>query len=266
MAKQIDILAVDDEQVILDSIVKLCSSEGWSVDTSLDAIAALKKIDHNDYRLIISDIMMPEMDGFEFLLKLHKNDLDIPVIMTTGYSTVQNAVKSLYTGAIDFLPKPFTMDELISSVSRGLRYREIQKHLKNPEKSEREIYFVPCPAKYSRLGYASWALLQDDGSVKVGATDLFLELIEIVQEIQLMEVENEIIQGNTCAHFITNDSMEHFLLAPLSGRIIERNEKILKNTSLMEKDPYFSGWLYTIIPSDLDYESKHLIPCTSEGL
>ncbi len=51
--------------------------------------------------------MMPDIDGFKFLDELRKIEISSPVIMTTGYSTVENAVKSLYNGAIDFIPKPF---------------------------------------------------------------------------------------------------------------------------------------------------------------
>ncbi len=268
MSKNFDILAIDDEKVILDSIVKLCSSEGWSVDVAFDAPTAIKKLDHINYKIVICDIMMPEMDGFEFLEYLQKKDLMLPLIMTTGFSTVENAVKSLYLGAIDFLPKPFTMEELLSCVSRALRYRGIKQKILNSQQGEEHegVLFVPCPAKYKRLGYASWMFLEEDGTVKIGATDLFLETINFVEDIQLFDPENEIIQGNACARFVTNDGDEHFLLAPLSGRIVIRNEQLLTSPSLVEKDPYFQGWLYTIIPMDLDYESRHLIPCTSEDM
>lgn len=67
MSNDIKILIVDDEQVILDSVVRLCSAEGLQVDTALDAITAMKKVEKNDYQLIITDLMMPEIDGFQFI-------------------------------------------------------------------------------------------------------------------------------------------------------------------------------------------------------
>lgn len=129
MAKQFDILVVDDESVIINAVDKICSAEGLKVDTSPDAGGALAKVEKNSYRLIISDIMMPDIDGFQFLDTLLKMKINTPVIITTGFSTVENAVKSLYNGAIDFIPKPFSADELLSSVSRGLKYVDIQKKL-----------------------------------------------------------------------------------------------------------------------------------------
>jgi len=268
MSKTFDILAIDDEQVILDSIVKLCSIENWNVDTALDAVIGFDKILKNKYKLIISDIMMPQMDGFELLDNLRLKEISTPVIITTGYSTMENAVKSLYGGAIDFLPKPFSIDELISSVSRGLRYGEIQQAIAmQPADNDNDtIYFIPCPAKYYRLGYGSWSYLEDDGSVKIGLTDLFMRTIENIIKIDLLNVDQEIIQGNSCVKVETGDEMIHNALAPLSGRIVKRNDSLLKQNALVEKDPYFRGWLYTIIPSDLDYESKRLIPCTADRI
>ncbi len=60
------------------------------------------------------------------------------------------------------------------------------------------------------------------------------------------------------------DSLIHTCLAPLGGRIVERNERILVDPSLLEKDPFFEGWLYRIIPSDIEYDMKYLNPCSSD--
>ncbi len=68
------------------------------------------------------------------------------------------------------------------------------------------------------------------------------------------------IQGSSCAKFETDDNLIHTCLAPLGGRIVERNEKIIADPSLLEKDPFFEGWLYRIIPSDIEFDMKFLIP------
>jgi len=102
MKKKYDILAIDDEQVVLDSIVKLCSADDFKVDPVMDANKGLHNLKNNEYRLIICDIMMPEMDGFQFLSHIYKNRINTPAIITTGFSTVENAVNSLAQGAINF--------------------------------------------------------------------------------------------------------------------------------------------------------------------
>jgi len=266
--KLLDILVVDDEQVIIDAVVKICSAEGFSTDSSIDAKDAFSKLDKNNYRLIICDIMMPEIDGFKFLDELNKRKTLSPVIMTTGYSTVENAVKSLYTGAIDFIPKPFTADELTNSVLRGMKYLEIQNSIKSSikQKDDATIIYVPCPSKYYRLGYSSWSSIEGTGSIVIGATDLFIKTIENISAVELVNVDEEVIQGNACAYIKDKDERLHPLLSPVSGRILEVNEKIIKNKNLLEKDPYFRGWFYRLIPSDSEYEIKNLINCSSDRL
>jgi CheY-like chemotaxis protein/glycine cleavage system H lipoate-binding protein len=263
--KQWDILVIDDEQVIIDAVVKICSAENFSVDSAIDAQAALAKLVKNSYRLIICDIMMPGMDGFEFLDVIRERRIYSPVIMTTGFSTVDNAVRSLYSGAIDFIPKPFTSDELLNAVIRGMKYIEIQSLLKN-QKDNSSVIYVPCPAKYYRLGYSSWASEESTGSILIGATDLFIKTIENFSSIDLLTIDEELIQGNSCAFFKDQSERIYPLLSPITGRILEINSKIVKDKTLLEKDPYFEGWLYRLIPSDSEYELKKLINCSSDRL
>ena len=262
------ILVVDDERVILDAVEKICTAEGFTVDLSIDAKDALNKIKKKSYDLILCDIMMPEIDGFKFLEELNNLKIYTPLIMTTGYSTVENAVNSLYRGAVDFIPKPFTADELLNSILRAIKYFKIQKRIKEQEipGSDNSLIYVPCPAKYSRLGYASWVSLENKGTALIGITDLFLKTIDSIKGIEFIKTEDETIQGVACVHFLCIDNLIHPVLAPLSGRIIERNEALLKDITILEKDPYFQGWIYRIIPNETEYELKHLIPCSSDRI
>ncbi|MGE5795204.1 MAG: response regulator [Ignavibacteria bacterium] len=263
--KQWDILVIDDEQVIIEAVVKICSSENFIVDSAIDAQIALTKLVKNIYRLIICDIMMPGMDGFEFLDELNIRKINSALIMTTGFSTVDNAVRSLYSGAIDFIPKPFTTDELLSSVIRGMKYIEIQSLLKT-QKDDSAVVYVPCPAKYYRLGYSSWASEESTGSILIGATDLFIKTIDNFTGIDLLSADEELIQGNSCAYFKDQSDREYTLLSPVTGRILEKNTEIVKDKTLLEKDPYFEGWLYRVLPSDSEYELEKLINCSSDRL
>ena len=263
MKKQWDILVVDDEQVVIDAVVKICTAEGYSVDYSIDVNTALNKFEKNIYKLIVCDIMMPGLNGFDLLNELSKRKIPSSLIMTTGYSTVENAVKSLYTGAIDFIPKPFTADEIINAVLRGMKYIRIQNAAAHPDNGSGIVY-VPCPSKYYRLGYSSWAAQENMGSLLIGATDLFLKSIESISAIEVFNIDDEVVQGNACAQITDKEERVHPLLAPVSGRIIEVNEEIKNNLSLVEKDPYFNGWFYRIIPSDSEYEIKNLTNCSSD--
>ena len=268
MQKSENILVIDDEQVILDAVSRIASAEGLNIDADNSAKSALKKLSQKEYSLILCDILMPEMDGFMFLEKLRSERRTNPVIMITGFSTVENAVKSLYKGAIDFIPKPFSFEELRSSINRGLQYYRLQKRIEEAESKNgsESIPYVPCPPKYHRLGHLSWMNVEDEGIVKLGATNLFLETIINLNKIELMNVDDLLIQGETCASFISEDDLVHHFLSPVGGRMIERNERLLTDLKLMQKDPYFNGWIYKIIPENIEYDMKNLIPCSSDRM
>jgi CheY-like chemotaxis protein len=259
--EQKNILIIDDEQVVIDSISKILKEEGLTYDSVLDAVTALGKISFTQYDLIICDIMLPGMDGFQFLNMIESNMIDTPVIMTTGYSTIENAVKSLYSGAIEFIPKPFSIDEMTSVIKRGMRYNYLNKISKSNDSS---ILLVPGPAKYFRLGYSSWMNKDLDGSVLIGATDFFIKTIEPIKKIELSEVNEILTQASPAVKFETEDGQVHQLYSVISGSILARNERLFTEPELLEKDPYFEGWMYRIIPSELEYEMKLLIPCSSD--
>jgi DNA-binding response OmpR family regulator len=261
MKEEFDILIIDDEQVVIDSIKRICDINNYKVDFALDAETALLKINRNKFRIIISDIMMPGMDGFQFLNELRNKNIDTPVVITSGYSTIENAVRSLYSGALDFIPKPFTFDEILSVIKRCIKYSE----LTNPSaKNISSIVHVPCPAKYYRLGYSCWVNELNDGSVNIGATDIFIKTLENIRTVEFMENDTMINQAEPIVKLIAEDGTINQLYSAVSGRIIESNQKILSDITLLEKDPYFTGWLYRIIPDQLELEMSMLTPCSSD--
>lgn len=268
MKPQRDILVVDDEDVITQAVVRVCSAEGMSVDAAVSAAAATARLERNSYRLIVCDVMMADVDGFQFLADLVRQRIRTPVIMSTGMATMENAVKALYSGAIDFIPKPFTADELLAAVRRGLNYTRLQDAAREASAAERPstLAYVPCPPKYYRLGYTSWVAVEGSGMVLVGVTDLFLKTIDAVQGITLRTPAEEVIQGSSCAVITAVDGLDHGVLSPVSGRIVEVNHGLESAPMVMERDPYFDGWLYRVLPSELEYDLQHLISCSSDRM
>ncbi|HEX9741101.1 MAG TPA: hypothetical protein VGA29_10030, partial [Ignavibacteriaceae bacterium] len=107
---------------------------------------------------------------------------------------------------------------------------------------------------------------ENTGSILTGSTDLFIKTIENISDVELFQIDDEVVQGNPCAQIKDKEERLHPLLSPVSGRIIEVNQAIQKNKSLIEKDPYFEGWFYRLIPSDSEYELKNLINCSSDRM
>lgn len=113
------ILIVDDEKPILNLIRISLTNAGYLCDTAEDGNEALEKIDHGKYDLILLDIMLPEIDGFELMEYIRP--LQIPVIFLTAKNAVTDRVKGLRMGAEDYVIKPFEIAELIARVEVVLR-------------------------------------------------------------------------------------------------------------------------------------------------
>ena len=270
MKAERDILVVDDELVITQAVVRVCGAEGMTVDVAESAAAALARLATCTYRLIICDVMMADVDGFGFLAEVARKGIRTPVIMSTGMSTVENAVKALYCGAVDFMAKPFTADELLAAVRRGLSYGKLQASASAGATKAggrpATLAWVPCPAKYYRLGYVSWVSVERVGTVLVGVSDLFLKTVDPIQSVTLATAPGELVQGTTCATITGVDGAVHGVLSPVSGRIVEANGAVESAPAMMERDPYFEGWLYRVVPSALEYDLKQLISCSSDRL
>lgn len=113
------ILIVDDEKPILNLIRISLSNAGYLCDTAKDGSEALEKIDHGKYDLILLDIMLPEIDGFELMEYIRP--LEIPVIFLTAKNDLTDRVKGLRMGAEDYIVKPFEIAELLARVEVVLR-------------------------------------------------------------------------------------------------------------------------------------------------
>jgi two-component system phosphate regulon sensor histidine kinase PhoR len=145
MPEQTNILVIDDEQNMREGCSRILSKEGCAVITAengkqgLDKVrASLGKID-----VILLDLMMPGMSGMEVMDQVRMIDPNLLVIVITGYATVESAVEAMKKGAYDFIPKPFTPDQLRIVVKRALERRLLQKEAeflrRERERSLRDI-------------------------------------------------------------------------------------------------------------------------------
>ena len=119
------ILVVDDEPRICRLLTELLTREGYAVDSALSAEEALGMLKDGDYEMLISDLRMPGMDGFELIETIKKDHPDVAAIMITAYATVETAVQALRHGADDYVTKPFDINELKNVVGRTLEAQRL---------------------------------------------------------------------------------------------------------------------------------------------
>ena len=113
------ILIVDDEELVLRALVRMLDSE-FAVDSARGGAAALKKLS-NGYDLIITDLCMPIVDGFEVLSAVRQQSPDTPVIVITGHGSIKQAVQAIQAGATDYLTKPLPApNQLLAAVRRAV--------------------------------------------------------------------------------------------------------------------------------------------------
>lgn len=110
------ILVVEDERDLNKIITKHLKKNNYSVDSCFDGQEALDFISYSEYDLIITDIMMPNVNGYEFIDKLRANKNNTPVIMLTAKDTLEDKIVGLDSGADDYIVKPFEFDELLARI------------------------------------------------------------------------------------------------------------------------------------------------------
>ena len=115
------ILIVDDEPELVEQIRSTLARQQYTVNTAFDGEEALDRIYVDSYDLVLLDIMLPKKDGFEVLLELRNEKKTIPVLMLTAKGDIEDRIKGLDLGADDYLPKPFSMEELLARIRALLR-------------------------------------------------------------------------------------------------------------------------------------------------
>ncbi len=118
------ILIVDDEQNIREVCKELLEEEGYKVTLAVDGQDALDKMDIDSYDLFLIDMAMPRIGGLDLMKMIKKKQPLAVIIILTGFSSIEGAVKAVHAGAFQYLSKPINADELIEAVKSGLQYSQ----------------------------------------------------------------------------------------------------------------------------------------------
>lgn len=121
------ILIVDDEPDILHAFERILTTETHDVETSSSAEEALEALDRLSFDLVLTDLSMPRMDGFELLTRMRQRGDATPTLVISGAGTVESAVRAIRLGALDFLEKPVHRERLVLTVQNALRYAQLQE-------------------------------------------------------------------------------------------------------------------------------------------
>ncbi|HEX8950095.1 MAG TPA: sigma-54 dependent transcriptional regulator [Dissulfurispiraceae bacterium] len=120
-------LVVDDEEIVCEAVMAILETEGIEVSSTTRSLEAVRLIKGNNYDLIISDVKMPELDGFGLYESVKDAASDSIFILITAYGTISSAVEAIKKGIYDYIPKPFTPDEVRIPVRRALERKRLER-------------------------------------------------------------------------------------------------------------------------------------------
>ena len=121
------VLIVDDEAEIRESLQTILELEGFSVATASTGEAGLQRLGDQPFDLVLLDLSLPGRDGMEVLGDIQAIDRNLPVIMITAYGTVENAVRAMRSGAVNFVQKPWDNEKLLADVSTAIGRRRVEE-------------------------------------------------------------------------------------------------------------------------------------------
>jgi len=117
---------VDDEESIRIMLKRVLSGEQYEIKEAINGLEALEKITREKYSAILLDLKMPQMNGLQVISKIKEMDINTPIIMMSAYGTIPDAVEAMKIGAVDYIVKPFDLDELKMILDRMIRQDEME--------------------------------------------------------------------------------------------------------------------------------------------
>ena len=132
------ILIIDDEPFLCEYLEEILTSHGYEIESGNDGRQALNCVIRTHFDVVLLDIGLPDMSGFEAMAQIHRQSPDTLVIMITGDATIESAVEALKSGAYNYLRKPFQATELLKTIKNALDYKRLQEERKQSEKALRE--------------------------------------------------------------------------------------------------------------------------------
>lgn len=190
------VLVVDDDRRLRELLARFLADAGYRVTTAADAPAAIEKLEHLLFDLLVLDVMMPKMTGFEFVKHLRTANNNVPVLMLTARADISDRIHGLELGADDYLSKPFEPRELI------LRISAILKRAAAP------VVEAEAPMEVARFGEFTFRLDRGElrrGDEAIHITERERDILVILATARGENVQREALSGGNAANERTID-------------------------------------------------------------
>ena len=254
METQGRILVIDDELGIREGCVRVLQPMGYSVETAATLQEGSKKIQTEDFDLVLLDVMMPDGRGIELLSHIQNKDADLICVIITGYATVELAVEAIRQGAYDFISKPFTSDLLLMTVNQGLEKRRLSQEAKRLQAIEQQASeLARAKAEMENLDRLKTAFMltvtHELRAPVSGAQSLLRTLLrglagdineqqsDILHRIEnrldfLLELNEDLLSLASSKTFDLEKPLENIVLQPLIQQVIDQIKVIAESRKI----------------------------------
>jgi len=169
---------VDDDPMVREVVTESIKAAGFQADECADGAEAVEKNTRDPYDLIVTDMRLPGLDGLSLIKQLKSLKSDTDVIVMTGYGSIENAVECMKAGALEYLIKPFTVDQIQLAVRKAVEHRELRRRAQERE-FYKELSYVDGLTGIHNRRYFNEALQAEVIKAKRFGSGLVLLLIDI---------------------------------------------------------------------------------------
>jgi CheY-like chemotaxis protein/glycine cleavage system H lipoate-binding protein len=245
MNSQFEVLIVDDEDVVLGAVQRILSAHSVRHRVARSAEEALGKIADKAPELLLADIKLPGQSGLELVRQCSSRFPSVVSVCMTGYANAEHVLLCLESGAVDFLPKPFTVEEVLSTLTRASRLVGSDSGF-------------DVPAEDFVLDGHTWARREDDGTVTLGLVEAFLETVGPIKSVEVPAPNTMLRQGGELTRVLADDGYVHRAWCAMGGRIEQSNGRLESEPTLVSADPYGNGWIACVMPTSFEEEVARL--------
>ncbi|MBF0105928.1 MAG: response regulator [Deltaproteobacteria bacterium] len=261
------LLVIDDEQIVCDCCDRVLTPMGYHLDVCTNPVDALRRTNQNRYDAVLLDMKMEEMSGLDFLKAFRKHNADTPVIVITGYPTVENVVSAMRLGIADYIQKPFKPSELLKGVKRAMSSQNTATILDDepnvetpPTTHDAILHTTPLDTlpeiehegllikKHNIFFYNhAWLMDPEEDYVFTG-TLLPGNIQDNLLRITLPAAGDFVSRGQIMASVFHHPEGNFKIQSPISGKIMYVNNDIIRNPDWLWEEPFSKGWLAVIDP------------------
>lgn len=234
-----NILVVDDDEIVRQTLKRVLSRDNMRVTLASAAKEALGILKEKQVELIITDVKMPEMDGLTFLKKVKSDQAEIPIIVLTGFATIEMTKEALQNGAYNFITKPFEIEDILTIVKKGLTLKKEIVRNKEVAAFAKCAFDVEIPSREDLLNGIIYCILEQaklmDFSQRIITTELLMVLDEALTNALKHGNKYDSQKKIVVSAQISNEKIEIYirdegegfdsvkLIDPLSAEGIEKN-------------------------------------------